>query len=160
MYLVDIDNYVRVLLNLLYKCLYAFLKLSAVFCSSHNTRKVKVDDTLVVQQRRRLTRGNHLCQTFHNSGFAHSRLANEHRIVLLSAREYFGHALYFFLPAHNGVERTSGCGLGKVDAEVVENRCLGILFRRGVCQLLAAVSAVGVCSKFHILVFKVVVVYF
>src|SRR5688572_9195708 len=68
-----------------------------------------------------------LCQTFDDRGLSNSRLANEHRVVLLSAGEDFHHTLDFLRAADCRVELVLGRKLREVAAEMVERRRLGFL---------------------------------
>ena len=68
--------------------------------------------------------GYHLSQSFHNRAFSNAGLSNEHRIVLLSPCKYLRYACYLVLTSHHGVKHSLSGSVGKVDAEVVEQRCL------------------------------------
>ena len=102
-YLVDEDNDARVGLELRNDVLHAFLKLSPVFGASHHARHVEADDTLALQHSSHLSLHYAHGQSFHDGALAHARLAYEHRVVLLSAREYLSQSLYLLLSAHDGV---------------------------------------------------------
>ena len=60
--------------NLIYYRLNSFLKIAAVFCACHHSRKVKCENALVFKNIGHITRGYFLRQTFNNGGFTDARL--------------------------------------------------------------------------------------
>src|SRR5688572_20945753 len=68
-----------------------------------------------------------LCEPFDDCRLADSRLANQHRIVLLAAREHFHDALDLLCPPDRRVELTFTRELRQIAAEVIECRRLGFL---------------------------------
>ena len=66
---------------------------------------------------------------------ADARLTNEHRVVLLSAREHFHHALNFLGAPDCWVELPFGGELREIAAEVIERWRLGFLLALGLCRL-------------------------
>ena len=64
----------------------ALFKLTAVFCTGDNGRKVEGDDTLAEQRARHLLGNDCRRQALYDSCFADTRLAYQHGIVFSTAR--------------------------------------------------------------------------
>ena len=71
--------------DLLEHGLEAFLKLTAILGSSDQRTHVQGNETPVLQRRRHVAVDNALGQGFHNGGLAHTRLADQHGVVLCAA---------------------------------------------------------------------------
>ena len=118
-YLVDEDDYVWIVLQFLQQCADAFFKLTSVFGSGYDCSQVKINQTLVEQQRRSLLLDYHLCQAFYNGTFTHAWLTDEYGIVLFTPTEDFGDAQNLLIAPYHGVKFALGCSAGQVYREVV-----------------------------------------
>ena len=75
--------------------------------------------------------GDELRQPLDDRRLADARLADQHRVVLLAARQDFHDALDLLGAADGRIELALGGELGEVAAEVVERRRLGLLLALG-----------------------------
>src|SRR6202030_3093187 len=66
--------------------------------------------------------GDALRETFDDGGFANARLTDEHRIIFCTAAQNLDDALDFTIAADQRIERTFGGSLGKVAAELRQER--------------------------------------
>ncbi len=121
MQLVDEQDDVTRLLNLLDALLQALLELAAVLRACNQRGNVQRDDADVAQQVGHLIGHDELSQALGDGRFAHARLADEQRVVLLAAREDLHHALDLSRTADNRVELAFAGLLGKVGAEFAEH---------------------------------------
>src|SRR5216110_143138 len=78
-----------------------------------------------------LATDDELSQACDDRGLPHPRLADQHRVVLLAAREDLHHALDLFLTPDRGIELALGRELGQIAAEVVERGGLRLLLALG-----------------------------
>jgi hypothetical protein len=96
---------------------------------------------MIAQRLGALSVGVVLRQAFHDRRLAHARLADQHRVVLLPARQDFHDALDLFRATDRGVELPLGGELRQIAAEMIERRRLRLLLalrlRRGL-RLIAA----------------------
>ena len=140
--LVDEENDVAALGDLLHHLLQALLELAAVLRARHERGQVERVDLLVLQELGHLVRGDARREALDDGGLADARLADQHRIVLRSAREDLHHALDLGLAPDDGVELALGRQLGQVAAELVEElRALGLLARGRGAALLPTAGA-------------------
>ena len=84
--LIDEQNHVPGLLDFGHGVLQALFKFAPVFCAGHHTRQIQRNHALAAQDFRNVAFHDQLRQAFHNGGFAHARLADEHGVVLRAAR--------------------------------------------------------------------------
>ena len=63
----------------------SFLKISSVFCAGNNRSHVKRDEALSCQNWRYVSSCDADCNSFYNCRFAHTRIADQHRVVLASS---------------------------------------------------------------------------
>ena len=120
-HLVDEQDDVARVLHLFDALLQAILELAAILAARHERGHVKREQALVAQQVGHLVRDDELREPFHDGGLAHTRLADEQRVVLLAAREHLHDALNLARTADDRVELAVGCLLGKVGAELLEH---------------------------------------
>ena len=90
---VDEEDDIGAFLQLFEDCFHAFLKLSAVFGARHKTGHVEAHNALMQERARDVSGRNLQCKSLCQSGFADTRLADEHGVVFLSAAENLGDAL-------------------------------------------------------------------
>ena len=138
--LVDEQDDVAALGDLLHHLLEALLELAAVLGTGDQGRQVQRVDLLVLEQVRHLVRGDALSQALDDGGLADAGLADEHRVVLGTAREDLHHALDLVLAPDDGVQLAVGGQLGEVAAELFEQLARLLVGRRpaGGLALLAA----------------------
>ena len=101
--LVNEEDHVLVLGDLVHDRLQPLFELPAVFGARDHRRHVEGENAVAPQGLRTVARGNELSQTLNDSRLAHSRLADQHRIVLLAPREHLYHALDLTLPPNRGI---------------------------------------------------------
>src|SRR5829696_7140011 len=118
--LVDEQDDVAALGDLLHHLLEALLELTAVLRARHEGGQVECVDLLVLQQLRHLAVRDQLGEALDHGGLAHARLADQHRVVLLAAREDLHDPLDLGLAADDRVQLRLGGELGQVAAELVE----------------------------------------
>ena len=120
-HLVDEQDDVTRVLHLFDTLLQAVLELAAILAARHKRRHVKREQALVAQKVGYLVRDDKLREPFHDGGFAHTRLTDEQRVVLLATRKHLHDALNLARTADDWVELAVGCLLGKVGAELLEH---------------------------------------
>ena len=142
MELVDEEDDVAPLHDLLHHLLQPLLELTAVLRARDEGGQVERVDLLVLQQLGDLVGGDAVGEALDDGGLADARLADQHRVVLLAAREDLHHALDLGLAPDHGVELAVGRGLGQVAPELVEQlRALRLLARTAAGALLAPAGA-------------------
>ena len=140
--LVDEEDDVAPLHDLLHDLLQALLELAAVLGAGDERGQVERVDLLVLQQLGHLVRGDAGGEALDDGGLADARLADQHRVVLLAAREDLHDALDLGLAADDGIELPLGRGLRQVAAELVEQlRALRLLAGAAAGALLAPARA-------------------
>ena len=117
--LVDKHNHIRICLQFLHKSLKALFKLSAILCTSHNTRHVERVDALTKQHRTCVALFYQLCQSFYYCALTNTWLTNQYWVVLLAAPQYLNNALNLALAAHTWVELTFSSSLREVCTKAV-----------------------------------------
>ena len=141
--LVDEQDDVAALGDLLHHLLQALLELAAVLRARDQRGEVERVDLLVLQELRHLVGGDPRGEALDDGGLADARLADQHRVVLLAAREDLHHALDLGLTADHGVELALGRLLREVAPELVEElRVLRLLALRRAAGL-AGLAAAG-----------------
>ena len=105
--------------------------MATVFGAGHHQGQVQSDDALITQQFRNIARGDLLGQSFDDGGFAHSRFAEQHRIVFGAAAEDLDDTLDFVLAANDRVHLAFAGDFRQVAAKGFERRSLNLpLFLR------------------------------
>ena len=153
--LVDKHNHIRICFQFLHQRLESLFKLSAILCTSHNTRHVESVDALAKQHRACVTLFYQLCQSFYYCALTNTRLTNQYWVILLAATQYLYYALNLALAAHTWVELTLSSSLCEVGAKAIQNRSLrcSLLLLCGSSVLLIAASAAITTSSSLILLF-------
>src|SRR5262249_30823375 len=128
--LVDEQDDVAALGDLLHHLLQALLELTPVLRAGDERSEVERVDLLALQDLRNLARRDARGETLDDGGLADAWLADQHRVVLLAARQDLHDALDLGLAADHGVELPFDGGLRQVAAELVEQlRALRLLAR-------------------------------
>ena len=89
--------------------LQAFLKLTAIFGTSHHGAKVKRHDALGLQGFRHIAIDDAQRQPFHNRRLADTWFADQHRVVLGAARQHLNGAANFLIAANHRVKLALAC---------------------------------------------------
>jgi hypothetical protein len=140
--LVDEQDDVAALLDLLHDLLQPLLELAAVLRAGDEGGEVEAVDLLALEDLGHLVRGDPLREAFDDRRLADARLADQHRVVLLAAREDLHDPLDLGLAADDRVELALLRLLREVAAELVEQlRGLGLLACRTARACLAAAGA-------------------
>ena len=129
--LVDEQDDVLVLGDLVHDRLEPLLELAAVLGAGDDGGHVEREHAVVAQHVGAVPVRDQQREAFDDGGLAHARLADQHRIVLLPARQDLHDPLDFLGPADGRVELAFGGELGQVAAEVIQRRRLGLLLRLG-----------------------------
>ena len=131
---VDEEDDVLRLPDLIHHGFDAFLKLAAVFGACDHQSEVQRDHALVAQDLRHVSGGDFLRQAFHDGGFAHTGLADEHGIVFRAAAEDLDHAGDLLGAADDGIELTFDGDLGQIAAKGLQSgRLLAFALLFGRC---------------------------
>ena len=93
----------------------AFFKFATVFRAGNQSRQVQNQKAFVTQGFRYFAVNNALRQAFNNSGFTHTRLTNQHRVVFGTALQYLNGTTNFIITTDNGVELTVSGALSQVE---------------------------------------------
>ncbi len=90
----------------------AFLELTAEFRSGHHAAEVHADEAFAFERVRHVTSNNAARETFGDGGLAHTRLADEHGVVLCAAAEHLHDAADFLIATDDRIDlagfRTGG----------------------------------------------------
>ena len=133
--LVDEQDNLAIILHFLDALLQALFEFTAELAARHQRGHVQRDNTLAAQQIGHLVRHDELGQPFHYSGFAHARLAQQQRVVLLATRQDLHHALDFFCAANNGIQLAIARFFRKIGAEFLQDALLrGLAAKRIVAR--------------------------
>ena len=103
-----------VLRQLLEHRLQAFFKFATVFGTGQQRGHIQAQHFLVFERIRHFAIHNPLCQAFHNRGFTHTRLTNQHRVVFGAALQYLDRAADFIVTANHWVELAGTCTLSQI----------------------------------------------
>jgi len=88
----------------------AFLEFATVFCACNERAHIKSKELAALEALRHVALDDAEGQTFHDGGFAHARLAYEHRVVFGAARENANNAADFGISANDRVHLAlAGC---------------------------------------------------
>ena len=117
---VDEQDYVRILRYLVDDGFEPLLEISAILCSCHDRTHVQRDESLVGKHRWDISRNYLDGNAFHYGGFADSRVADQHRVVLSAASQNLDHALNFGFSSNERIELPFACSLGYVVAELLK----------------------------------------
>ncbi len=128
---VDEEDDVRVLAQFVEHGLDAFLELAAVFSSGHHPGHVEAHEPFVHEDAGHLALHYAQGKALHDGRLADARLADEHGIVFLAARQDLCQTFYLVVASHHRVETSFACGLGHVVAELVEGGSVGAGFPFG-----------------------------
>ena len=93
----------------------AFFKFAAVFCAGNQSRQIQNQKAFVAQGFGHFAIDNTLRQAFNNSGFTHTRLTNQHRVVFGAALQYLNRTADFVVTADNRVKLTVTGALSQVE---------------------------------------------
>ncbi len=129
--LVDEQDDVAVLGDLVDDRLEPLLELAAVLGAGDHRRHVERQHPVILERVGALPTRDQLSEPLDDRRLPHARFADQHRIVLLAARQDLHHALDLFLPPDRGIELTFGRQLGEIAAEVIERRGLRLLLALG-----------------------------
>ncbi len=111
MQLVDEHDDVRVLGELLHDRLQALFELTPVFRARDDQRDVEREDALVGKEVRHVAVDHLLRESLDDRRLSHTRLANEHGVVLRPAAEHLLDAFELVVAADQRVERDSSSPL-------------------------------------------------
>ncbi len=81
--------------DFLHHLLQTLLKLAPIFCARQQAGYIQGNNAFIRQRLRHRTSHNSLRQPLRNSGFAHARLANQHRVIFGTAGKDLHHPLNF-----------------------------------------------------------------
>ena len=133
--LVDEQDNLAVVLHFLDAFLQALFEFTAKLAARNQRGHVQRDNALATQKIGHLIRHDELGQSFHHGGFAHTRLAQQQRVVLLATRQNLHHALYFFRAADNRVQLAIARFFRKIGAEFLQDALLrGLAAKRIVAR--------------------------
>lgn len=120
-HLVDEQNQLALVLgHLLQHLLHALLELAAIFGAGHHGVDVEFHRALVAQGLEHFTRHHALRQPFDDGGLAHTRLADQHRVVLLAPGQHLDGGFDLLRAADHRVELAVARHLGQVARVLVE----------------------------------------
>ena len=120
MELVDEQDHIRILRHLVDDGFQPLLEISSILRSCHDRTHVQRDESLVGKHRWDISRNYLDGNAFHYGGFADSRVADQHRIVLSAASQNLDHALDFCFSSNERIELSFACSLGYVVSELLE----------------------------------------
>ena len=126
--LVDHQDHVPGGLDLFHDLLEALLKLTAVFGPRDEQTNVKGEDALVFQDVWNFTLLDALSKTFGDGRLAHTRLADQHRIVLGAATQDLDDPFNFVVATNHRIQLGLAGHLGEVAAEFIQGWRLGGTF--------------------------------
>ena len=107
------------------------LELAAILRAGHQGAHVERDNALALQAFGHVAAENAAGEAFDDGGLADTGLADEHRVVLRSARQHLDHAPDFLVAADHRIELAFAGELGEVAAVPLERLvcALGVLAR-------------------------------
>ncbi len=109
------DNPPLLLRQLIQDILQALLKLSAELSTCQQRAQIQRQQTLILQAFGHLTIDNTLGQALNYRRLAHTRLADQYRIILSSALQDLNSAANFVIAANHRVEATRLGSSGQID---------------------------------------------
>ena len=125
--LVDEQDDLLVLGDLVHDRLEPLLELAAVLGPGDHRRHVEREHPVVLEDVGAQSVGDHQRQALDDRRLADAGLADQHRVVLLAARQDLHHPLDLLGAADRRIELAFRGQLGQVAAEVVERGGLGLL---------------------------------
>ena len=120
--LVDEQDDVPASADLLEHLLQPLLEITAVARTRDQRTQVQRVKLLVLQRLGHLAPDHQLRQPLDDRGLAHTRLADQHRVVLRPARQDLHDPLDLPLPPDHRVQLALASGLGEVAAELIQHR--------------------------------------
>ena len=120
MELVNEQDYIRILRHLVDDGFQPLLEISSILRSCHDRTHVQRNESLVGKHRRDVSCNYLDSNAFHYGGFADSRVADQHRVVLSAASQNLDHALNFGFSSNERIELPFACSLGYVVAELLK----------------------------------------
>src|SRR2546430_2502101 len=129
--LVDEQHHLAARADLVEDLLQALLELAAVLRARDQCAHVERQHALVLQGLGHVAQVDLLGEAFRDCGLADARLTDQRRVVLGPAAEDLDHALDLLLATDDRVELVATRELREVAAELVEQRRLRRLLRRG-----------------------------
>src|SRR5262245_7209337 len=120
MQLVDEQDDVAALLNLLHDLLQSLFELAAVLRAGNERCEVERVDLLALEQLRHLAVGDPLSKPLDDGGLPDAGLADQHRVVLLTARKDLHDPLDLGLATDDRIQLPLAGLLGEVAAELIE----------------------------------------
>ncbi len=128
MHLVDEHDYIAGVGDFAQNGLQPFLELAAIFCAGDKRAHVERDYALVFQTLGHVGIDDPQGKPFDNGGFAHARLADQHRIVFRPPGKDLNNAADFLVAADDRIEFSLPRPFHKIDAVTLQ--CLKFIFRR------------------------------
>src|SRR2546430_3564707 len=129
--LIDEQHYLAAGADLVEDLLQALFELAAVLGARDQRAHVEREHALVLQRLGHVAEVDLLRETLGDRRLAYAGLADERRVVLGPAAQDLDDALDLHLSTDHRVELVAARELGEVAAELVEQRSLGRLLRRG-----------------------------
>ena len=108
----------------------AFFKFAAEFGTGNQRGQIQHQQAFVAQRFRHFAVNNALRQPFHNSGFTHAGLANQHGVVFGAPLQYLDGAADFVVAANHRIQFAVAGALGEVEGVFFE--CFALVFGIGV----------------------------
>ena len=101
-------------------------KLAPIHCPGHQTAHIQHQNPFVEQCLGHIAFDYPLGQPFDDSCLAHTRLADQRRVVLCAAAENLDDPFNLLHPPDHRVQLAFFCGCGQVHAQLVDQGCLGL----------------------------------
>ena len=124
---VDEQDHLLVLRDLVHDRLQSLFELTTILRASDHGRHVEREHAIVTERIRAVAVRDELRESFHDRGLAHTGLSDQHRIVLLPARQHFHDPLNFLRASDRGIELSFRRKLRQVAAEMIECRRFRLL---------------------------------
>ena len=126
--LIDEQDHVFAATNFVHHRFDSFLELAAIFRPRHHQCQIERDDFFVAQKLRHVAGRNFLRQSFHDSGFAHTSLTEQYRIIFRAPAKHLNDALDFVFPADHRVELAFLRQVSQIAPERTQGRRFYIFF--------------------------------
>ncbi len=111
-------------------------ELAAKFCACDQRAEIEREEPLVLEAFGDVAVNDALREAFGDRRLAHTRLADENRVVLGAAREYLNDAADFFVAPDYGIELPFACRIGQVSRVALQR--LVLVLRGLVCDAVRA----------------------
>ena len=121
----------------------ALFKFATVFCTGNQCRQIQNQQAFIAQGFGHFAINNTLRQAFNNSGFTHTRLTNQHRVVFGTALQHLNRTADFVVAADNGVKFTVTGALRQVECVFFQR--IALVFSIGIIHVLSSSYRVN-CS--------------